>query len=106
MEDDFEEFWMQYGKRPGGNPKKAARRAYAARVKDGVSPADLLHGAMRYRAYFDAKPPEQQKFKKQAQFWLSPSYEGWLQDWTVTDDSVVGQNVGALRDAILNIEED
>jgi hypothetical protein len=100
LKGEFEVFWKQYGKRPGGNPKKGAYRAYASRRKEGVTAEELLQGAMKYAAYWDKKPAHEKRFKKQTRFWLSPDYEGWAQDWSVQDDSVTGSNVDVLRSAL------
>lgn len=48
---DFENCWAEYPKRSGSNDKKAAFRAYGARLKEGHAPADILAGVKRYAAW-------------------------------------------------------
>lgn len=45
--DDFEEFWKAYPKRAGANPKTPAEKLFAAAVKAGADPADIIGGARR-----------------------------------------------------------
>ncbi|GIW89966.1 MAG: hypothetical protein KatS3mg109_0398 [Pirellulaceae bacterium] len=84
-EVEFELWWGEYPKRAGGNPRKAAYQAYVARRKAGVSAQELLDGVRRYRRYCQARGIVGTEFVKQAQFWLSPRYEGWIQDWTAEE---------------------
>lgn len=45
----FDEFWGKYPKREGANPKEPARKKFAAAVKSGADPADIVAAAERYR---------------------------------------------------------
>lgn len=56
--DGFSECWDAYPKRDGGNSRKEAEKAYRARIKAGVLPADLLAGVQRYATYIRAKGQE------------------------------------------------
>lgn len=47
---EFEETWKVYPKRQGPNSKRAAFRQWSARLGEGVSPAAMLAGTMRYAA--------------------------------------------------------
>ena len=81
----FTTFWEAYPRRAGGNPRNAARRAWEARVASGVSPETLVAAAGRYRAFCEATGKIGTEYVKQAQFWLSPSFEGWVQAWEVPE---------------------
>lgn len=48
--DDFESFWREYPKRDRSAPKPDAWKAWGARLKEGVSPQDLIRAAANYRA--------------------------------------------------------
>ncbi|GIW90902.1 MAG: hypothetical protein KatS3mg109_1334 [Pirellulaceae bacterium] len=84
-EAEFAAWWGEYPKRAGGNPRRAAYRAYVARRRAGVSAEELLDGVRRYRRYCEVRGIVGTEFVKQAQFWLSPRYEGWAQDWTAEE---------------------
>jgi len=45
--DGFEDFWKAYPKRQGANPKAPARALFAAAVKAGADPGDIVAGARR-----------------------------------------------------------
>jgi hypothetical protein len=83
LEREFDtEFWPEYPKRLGNNPKKAARGKYVSRRKGGVPKADMLDGAVRYRKYCEAADQVGTKFVLMAQTWLGERTEGWTQEWT------------------------
>jgi len=86
LQKQFDAFWEAYPKRAGGNPRKGALDAFVARRRDGVAADDLLAGAQRYRAWAEATGRVGTEYVKQAQFWLSPKYEGWCQDWDAPPD--------------------
>ncbi len=78
----FDLFWKAYPRREGSNPKAAARKAWEKRVAE-ESVAILQHGAERYAAFCEATNKTGTEFVKQAVSWLSPSFEGWAQDWSI-----------------------
>lgn len=69
---DFETAWQAYPKRAGGNSKAAAFKAWKARLKDGVSPADMLAGVERYAAYVCTTGSTGTQFVKQAATFFGP----------------------------------
>src|SRR3990167_1665265 len=77
----FAHFWEAYPRRAGSNPRKAAYRAWESRVASGVLPETLVAAAGRYRVFCEATGKIGTEYVKQAQFWLSPSFEGWVQGW-------------------------
>lgn len=79
--NSFGTFWDLYPKRSGGNPRKAALKAYISRITSGVTREVLLEGVRRYAAFCERTGKTGTEFVKQAQFWLSPTFEGWLQPW-------------------------
>lgn len=68
----FVEAWASYPKRDGGNSKSAALKAWDARVKAGVAPADMLAGVKRYAAYCAANAMTGTRFVKQAATFFGP----------------------------------
>lgn len=49
----FEEAWAKYPARAGGNPKAAAKKAWAARLREGASAQEMLEATDKYRKYCD-----------------------------------------------------
>lgn len=81
----FAEFWATYPKRSGGNPRKAALKAYRGRLADGIPEENIVNGAARYRKFCDATGKTGTEYVKQAQYWLSPNFEGWSEGWATPD---------------------
>jgi len=77
---DFEAVWETYPDRPGDS-KKAAHKAWAVRVKAGVTVAQMLAGAQAYAVYVKAMRVEPQ-FIKQAATFFGPG-EWYAADWSV-----------------------
>lgn len=69
---DFETAWQAYPKRAGGNSKASAFKAWKARLKEGVSPADMQAGVTRYAAYVSATGNAGSQFVKQAATFFGP----------------------------------
>jgi uncharacterized protein YdaU (DUF1376 family) len=74
----FEEAWAAYPKRPN-NSKTAALKAWTARVKNGVDPADMILGVKRYAKYCEAMRTEP-NFIKQAATFFGPD-QHYLNDF-------------------------
>jgi len=77
---DFEAVWEVYPERPGDS-KKAAHKAWAARLTTGATAAEMLAGAQAYAAYVKAMHIEPQFIKQSATF-FGPG-EWYATDWTV-----------------------
>ncbi len=77
--EQFEVFWRTYPSRGDHpNPKKAALAKFEAALKRGVAAADIIRGAANYAAYV-ARDGTDPRFVAQAQTWLSPRQERWMQ---------------------------
>lgn len=76
---DFEAVWEVYPERPGDS-KKAAHKAWAARLAAGATVAEMLAGAQAYAAYVKAMRTEP-TFIKQAATFFGPG-EHFAADWT------------------------
>lgn len=76
-DDEFEEFWAAYPKRPN-NPKKPAKLKYMAARKRGV-PHDVIMAGVN--AYAQTRANEDPKFTKLAETWLNK--ECWQDDYTL-----------------------
>jgi hypothetical protein len=68
--EDFQKFWASYPKRDGANPKHPAEKAFAAAVKSGTAPAEIVGAADRYRSQLRSKGQEGTPYVKQAVYWL------------------------------------
>lgn len=73
---EFETCWAKYPKRAGGNSKKAAHKAWAARIREGVSAETLVAAVQAYAAEMIAKGKVGTEFVKQASTFFGPN-EHW-----------------------------
>ncbi|MEW5290316.1 helix-turn-helix domain-containing protein [Erwinia papayae] len=69
---EFEQAWQTYPKRAGGNPKPSAWKAWSARIREGVNPADLLAGVQRYAAFIGATGKAGTEYVKQTCTFFGP----------------------------------
>lgn len=84
--DLFDEAWKAYPKRSGGNSKPDARKAWAARLKAGIEPEDIVAGVHRYAAFCRAEGKTGTAFVKQAATFFGPG-EHWTEEWALTSPS-------------------
>lgn len=77
----FEEAWNAYPKRSGGNSKKAALKAWNARIAAGVAPADMLAGTILYAAFCVATDKIDTPYVKQAATFYGPDLH-FSEPWT------------------------
>lgn len=78
---EFLEAWTAYPKRSGAN-KKAAYKAWTARIKAGAKAEDILSGVLRYASYCLANTTDE-NFIKQAVTFFGPD-DHFSSDWTVS----------------------
>lgn len=76
--DEFENAWAAYPKRPGAS-KKAAHKAWNARLKAGHTVDTMTAGIARYAAYVKAMKIEP-SYVKQPETFLGPN-EHFIADW-------------------------
>ena len=97
---DFEAVWEVYPSRPGDS-KKAAHKAWAARLAAGATVAEMLAGAQAYAAFVKAMKIEPMYILQSATF-FGPS-ERYAADWTVpaTQAKPTGGNWWATDATIL-----
>lgn len=77
---DFESFWAQYPKRAGSNPKQNALRAWNARVRQGIRPAELVNGLHRYVRFLEASGDIATRYVLQAATFVGP-HRRWAESW-------------------------
>lgn len=71
-DEKFEEAWRQYPRREGGNSKKAALKAWNARVREGIDP-DVMTGAVKaYAKVMQDKGNVGTPYVKQASTFFGP----------------------------------
>lgn len=80
--EEFERVWAAYPKRDGGNSKRAAFKAWRARVRSGVSPDEMLAGVERYRGHCEARGKVGTEFVQQAATFFGPG-EHFREPWTL-----------------------
>lgn len=78
--EEFEECWSLYPRRPGAS-KAASYKAWAARLKAGATPAEMLLGTRKYAAYVQATRTEA-RFVLQPTTFYGPG-ERFSADWSV-----------------------
>ncbi len=81
--DDFEELWKAYPKRKGSS-KKAAHKAWSARLKQGARHEDIMAGARAYARFCEHEGKLGTEYVKLAQTFLGPD-EHYLADWSIGD---------------------
>ena len=86
---EFERLWADYPKRAGGNPKKAALKAWKARIKSGVDPQTIADGVARYTRFCAVTGKVGTEYVKQASTFFGPD-EHYLNDWTPPPPKAVG----------------
>lgn len=77
----FDLAWSLYPKRAGGNPKASALKAWDARVREGVEPADMLEGVKRYAKFVSQTGKTGTEYVKQAKTFFGPDRhyeENWM----------------------------
>jgi hypothetical protein len=67
----FDEFWKEYPKREGDNPRKPAEKKFNALVKTGVDPGAIIAGARNASAEAKKRSIYATKFVPQAITWLT-----------------------------------
>ena len=77
----FDEFWKEYPKRDGDNPRKPAEKKFNALVKTGVDPEAIIVGARYASAAARARGDYGTKFVPQAIKWLNDQR---FQDYAVS----------------------
>lgn len=80
--EGFSDCWNAYPKRSGGNSRKEATKAYRARLKTGVLPADMLAGVKRYASYIRGTAREGTAYVKQASTFFGTG-EHWRESWAL-----------------------
>ncbi|MEX3933309.1 replication protein [Paraburkholderia phymatum] len=89
---EFEEAWKLYPERDGGDSKAKALKAWNARIREGVNPAEIIAGLKRYIAHLEKKGDIGTQYVKQAATFFGPDghyAEAWGQkiasdaDWWV-----------------------
>lgn len=66
----FDEFWKEYPKRDGSNPKEPSRKLFDAAVRRGVTPETIIGAAARYGAECRRLSIERTDKVAQALTWL------------------------------------
>jgi len=90
--DPFDEIWKNKPKRPNQSKAKT-KKAYNARIKEGVTHADLLAGLLRYTAHVEAQGTEP-RFQKQLSTFLNAD-EHWKQPYEIAGK--VPDNIKDIR---------
>jgi hypothetical protein len=78
----FDAIWPRYPKRAGGNSRLKARRAFVARVLEGVAPPEMAAGVERMAAFVRAAGKEGTEFVMQGATFFGPD-EHWREPWDV-----------------------
>lgn len=71
--EDFETAWAEYPQRAGGADKAGAFKSWTARLREGVTPGEMIAGAVRYAKFIQATGKTRTEFVKQAKTFFGPS---------------------------------
>lgn len=71
--EEFEQAWLEYPKRSGGNSKADAFKAWTTRIKTGATAEELTDGVRRYARYAAASGKLGTEYVKQASTFFGPS---------------------------------
>jgi hypothetical protein len=86
----FEEFWADYPKRAGSNPKLRAQQSWNARIAEGVKASEIMAGLTRYRAFLTATGKLGTEFVKQATTFIGRD-RSWTESWEIPANSIAGR---------------
>jgi len=81
-DQEFEHAWAFYPRRGGSNSRHDAHRAWRARIRSGVDPAELIAGVMRYATFCEATGKTGTEFVQMAQTFFGPG-ERWREPWNL-----------------------
>ncbi len=76
----FDQAWVAYPKRQGGNPKDRARKSWRARLREGTTATEMLEGVRRYATYCDQSGKTDTEFVMQAATFFGPDRR-FAEDW-------------------------
>jgi hypothetical protein len=96
---EFDAAWAEYPIRAGSNSKPDAYSAWNARVKEGVTPAELLAGVKRYAAFCHHTGKLRSEYVMQARRFFGPSRQ-YAEPWAIPADGrgAPGSQAAAVRD--------
>lgn len=81
---EFEAAWAAYPKRDGGNSKKAAFKAWQARVRGGADAGELVAGTSRYAQHVRAEGKEGSRYVMQAATFFGPD-DHYAEPWIAAE---------------------
>jgi hypothetical protein len=94
----FDEFWKEYPRRRGSNPKRPAELKFEKLVASGVSAAVMILGARNYAAEQRRDGKDRTQFTAQTITWLNQSrYDDYQQTGDVNGET--GTRSGGLVEA-------
>lgn len=73
--DEFEQAWKEYPKRTGANNKKAAFKAWNARIKAGATAEQMISGVRAYSKFIDADRTIDRRYVMMASTFFGPREE-------------------------------
>ncbi|HBH5373660.1 TPA: helix-turn-helix domain-containing protein [Escherichia coli] len=100
---EFEQAWLAYPKRAGGNSKSAAFKAWKARLNEGVKPETMLAGVKRYAGWVSAMGNSGTQFVKQAVTFFGPDRH-FEESWEVPAVSVAGREDPYFKASYDNVD--
>lgn len=83
VSDEFLRIRAAYPKRAGNQPWTKAMQAWRARLKDGVTAAEMQAGVERYANYIRHTDKEGTEFVQMAATFFGKRGEGWKNEWAI-----------------------
>jgi len=102
-QEAFTACWDAYPSRAGGNPKKAAYKAWVARVREGVDPDELLKATQAYAKHCRQSGRAGTEFVMMGRTFYGPN-ERWA-EWQKKAEATEASERRRLR-ALERLEED
>lgn len=95
-DDGFEQFWKNRPRRDGSDPKRAAQRAWNARLREGIAASAMLEAGERYRRWCEAKGKVRTEHVMRAATFLGDP-EHFTNPWAVTNGRDAAEKTPADR---------
>lgn len=102
--DEFEHTWKDYPQRLGGNPKRAAYRAWQARRKEGHTVEEIHGGTSRYARYCQRRGLVNTEYVMQTKRFMGPEKE-FQQPWSTQAPKPAAKSSAPERPQISEAEQ-
>lgn len=105
--EHFAEAWDAYPKRQGGNPRSAAVKAWKARLRSGVTAAEMIAGVRGYAAHCRAEGKVGTSFVMMAATFFGPDlrFRDFLESTSGQDPQGGARSAGVASGSPLDVDQ-